>query len=73
MPPFGDHLALLLEPLVLTFGGGTTAESYGQTTLGFYNTTHPGTPNTTANVGSDRLLVVGNGTGSTVRSDFCYP
>ena len=55
--------------LSTAFGGGTTAESYGQTTLGFYNTAHPGTPNTTANVGSDRLLVVGNGTGSTVRSD----
>ena len=51
------------------FGEEITAESYGQTSLGLYNTPHPGTPNATASVAGDRLLVVGNGTSPSARSD----
>lgn len=51
------------------FGEEITAESYGQTSLGLYNTPHPGTPNATASVAGDRLLVVGNGTSAATRSD----
>ena len=51
------------------FGEEITAESYGQTSFGLYNTPHPGTPNATASVAGDRLLVIGNVTGTAARSD----
>ena len=57
----GDHSVAM--------GESTNAESYGQTSLGLYNTPHPGTPNATASVAGDRLLVVGNGTTPSTRSD----
>jgi hypothetical protein len=53
-----------------TAGGAfTTAESFGQTSLGIYNTPHTGTPSETGIVPTDRLFVLGNGTGTTSRSD----
>ena len=53
----------------VVMGGNTTAESFGQTTIGTYNTTQTG--NATTFVPSDRLFVIGNGTGTAVadRSD----
>ena len=49
------------------WGKNTTAETYGQTTLGVYNTAVAG--NAGAIAATDRLLVVGNGTGTSNRSD----
>ena len=51
------------------WGRNTTAETYGQTTLGTYNTAHPGSPNATSAVATDRLFVIGNGTSTSARSD----
>lgn len=50
-------------------GSRLTAESYGQTTIGLNNTPHPAGQNTVAHVATDRLFVVGNGTGNATRSD----
>lgn len=50
------------------FGYRTTSFSYGETALGMYNTTY--TPNSTSSYDSDdRLFVIGNGTGTSARSD----
>ena len=51
------------------FGQETRAEAYAQTTLGHNSTLHPGTPNATGITATDRLLVVGNGTTASSRSD----
>ena len=51
------------------FGEETAAEAYAQTTLGQNSTLHPGTPNATGITATDRLLVVGNGTTASTRSD----
>jgi len=51
------------------FGQETRAEAYAQTTLGHNSTLHPGTPNATGITATDRLLVVGNGTTASTRSD----
>ena len=48
-------------------GLNTTAESYGQTTLGIFSTPLAG--NATGITATDRLLVVGNGTSTSARSD----
>lgn len=48
--------------------GNTIAPSFGETTMGLFNTTY--TPaSTTAFNATDRLLVVGNGTSSAARAD----
>ena len=48
-------------------GDYTTAESYGQTTIGMYNTTLAGS--TTVFDANDRLFVIGNGESVTKESD----
>jgi hypothetical protein len=45
----------------ITMGTLVTAESYGQTTLGLFNTKHPNSPSTTSWQATDRLFVIGNG------------
>ncbi|WP_406683191.1 hypothetical protein N1F78_10910 [Seonamhaeicola sp. MEBiC1930] len=51
-----------------TFGVGTIAESYGQTSVGLYNTEV--TANRVKEIDEDdRLFVIGNGTGNSNRSD----
>jgi len=52
----------------MAFGSGTRAPSYRETAMGIFNTDY--TPSSTTNfVNSDRLFVIGNGTGSLGRSD----
>ena len=51
-----------------TMGQGTVAESRAETVLGSYNTTYTPTGGTRDWNPSDRLLVVGNGTGSSAAS-----
>ena len=51
------------------FGQETRAEAYAQTTLGHNSTLHPSTPNATGITATDRLLVMGNGTTASSRSD----
>jgi len=66
----GDNsIAMGYQPAALgsistVFGAGTQAESYGQTTIGLYNTIASNT-----NTLSDRLFVIGNGSSTGNRSN----
>ncbi|MEE9361020.1 MAG: tail fiber domain-containing protein [Cellulophaga sp.] len=49
-------------------GASTIAESYGETAIGIYNTTSV-SKNATSIVATDRLFVIGNGTGNSNKSN----
>lgn len=50
-------------------GSRLTSESYAQFTIGQWNTAHPNSPDASGWINTDRLLVVGNGTNGSSKSD----
>ena len=67
LPPQWGMASMLRDIFPPQWGISTTAESYGQTTIGMYNTTLAGS--TTVFDANDRLFVIGNGESVTKESD----